>query len=204
MTPASSRKCCRNKPFLTISKLPELLIPLAREHTKWKEALYPSLPKKLWWRLRRTQDPLLRKAFHLHIRQIERERDHRNQRQRDQLLKWASRRDLHTRRAFQAEHRMRVPENLDGENDCSRWGSMAGLSGKIFTHSLMMHFAALKSSTRNSWQQPVKLRPVLPWNATQVNLGISFTTSNQEMFWTGRNPQQSSQSFVLLDHQNLV
>ena len=103
---------------------PAFILPIAREQTKWKEALVPGLLKKLWWHLRRTSDPLLRKAFQLHIRQLE--RDRKDQQQRDQLLKWASSRDLHTRRTVQAKHRIHIPESLDGENNRARWGEMVG------------------------------------------------------------------------------
>ena len=68
------------KPPPKLEDWPAFLLPMAREHTKWKEALAPGLLPKLWWHLRRTSDPLLRKAFQLHIRQLE--RDKRAQRHR--------------------------------------------------------------------------------------------------------------------------
>ena len=97
--PAKFREILQKQDFpQDLEHWPEFLIPIAREHTKWREVLYPTLLKKLWWHLRRTEDPLLRKAFQIHIRQLE--RDKRNQRQRDQLFKWASGRDLHSQTFF--------------------------------------------------------------------------------------------------------
>ena len=114
-------KLCNQKPPPNLEDWFAFLLPLAREHAKWKEALLPGLLKRLWMHLRCTDDPLLLKAFQLRIRQLERER--RDQRQRDQLLKRASGRDLRARRGPQAKHRIHVSGSLDGENNRVKLGT---------------------------------------------------------------------------------
>ena len=79
---------------------PSHLIPLAKAATKWPETSSPCLLRSLWRMLRGTQDPILRKACQTHIRAVERQK--RQKRRQDELLKWASGPDWSFRQTYRS------------------------------------------------------------------------------------------------------
>ena len=125
-TPQTLTGMQQNLSTKRLTSLPEVapILMEAAQTTNSAESARTITKRKLLEHIRRAQDPIVKKAYQIQLRQHRREQ--REKREKEKLLAWARGDNWDFSRQIKIPSRLRYPPTLNDNTDRGEWGNLLG------------------------------------------------------------------------------